>query len=186
MPIAVLAFSLVCATACGTQPNTGVANSSVSTTTTTATTNANQPVAATTTANSNQSEVAKVETDKSPAGSLATPTETYKTAYTARQNKDLAGLKRVMSERLIGFLTDMGQAEKKSLDDQLKELFEQPQATTSESRNEKITGDKATLEYLDEKGAWKTMDFIKEGADWKMTLPSAEPPTGGDAGKKHK
>lgn len=182
MPLAALAFSLVWATACGTQPNTGVANSSVSTT---ITTNANQS-GALATANANQSVPAKVELEKSPAGSLATPTEAYKTAYTARQNKDLAGLKRVMSERLIGFLTDMGQTEKKSLDEQLKELFEQPQATTSESRNEKITGDKATLEYLDEKGAWKTMDFIKEGDSWKMTLPSAGPPTVGDAGKKHK
>jgi cytoskeletal protein RodZ len=180
-------FAIVCAAAgcqTGTQP---VSNAGSSSNATTAAANTNQPTpTATATTNASQQASVTTESDKSAAGSLATPTEAYKTAYTARQNKDLAGLKRVMSQRLIGFLTEMGEAEKKSLDDQLKELFEQPQAATSESRNEKITGDKATLEYPDEEGKWKTMDFVKEGGGWKMTLPSAQSPGGEDASRKHK
>jgi hypothetical protein len=69
----------------------------------------------------------------------------------------------------------MGKAEQKTLDDELKELCAAPQATTAEAGNEKITGDHATLEYLDEKGKWSAMGFVKEGDDWKMTLPKAGP-----------
>lgn len=126
--------------------------------------------------NSSQAEPAK--TSESPAasssGSLATPTETYKTAYSVRKNKDIAGLKRVLSKEVQDFLTEMGKEEKKTLDDQLKELADKPQADRAESRNEKIEGDRATLEYLNERGTWSTMDFVKEGGDWKISLPKAE------------
>jgi hypothetical protein len=105
--------------------------------------------------------------------SLATPTDTYKTGYNARKNKDVATLKRVFAKDVLDFLTEMGQAEKKSLDDQLKELTEKPQADSSETRNEKIDGNRATLEYLNEKGSWTTMDFSREGNEWKIDLPKA-------------
>jgi len=88
-----------------------------------------------------------------------------------REKKDVAGLKKVMSKELLDFLTMMGESDKKSLDDQIAEIFDQPQAKTNESRNEKITGDRATVEYPDEDGEWKTMDFVKEGQEWKMTIP---------------
>ncbi|HKO97651.1 MAG TPA: hypothetical protein VJU86_11700 [Pyrinomonadaceae bacterium] len=105
--------------------------------------------------------------------SLTTPTETYKTGYAARQNKDIATLKRVFSKDAIEFLTEVSKEEKKTLDDQLKELADRPQAATAETRNEKITGNRASLEYLDEKGKWSQMDFAKEGNDWKIDLPKA-------------
>jgi DNA uptake protein ComE-like DNA-binding protein len=92
----------------------------------------------------------------------------------ARKNKDIATLKRVFAKGVLEFLTEMGQTEKKSLDDQLKELTEKPQADSSETRNEKINGNRATLEYLNEKGAWSTMDFSKEGNEWKMDIPKAQ------------
>jgi hypothetical protein len=122
-------------------------------------------------ANANQSQ-ATPETPK-PAGtiSLATPIDTYKTGYAARQNKDIATLKRVMSKDAQEFLTEMGAIDKKTLDDLLKELAEKPQASTAETRNEKITGNRASLEYLDETGKWSSMDFSKEGNEWKIDLP---------------
>ncbi len=113
----------------------------------------------------------KSEMEKPAGGSLATPTDTYKTAYLARKNKDIPGLKRVFSKDILEFLTEIAKEEKKSLDESLKELSERPQAATDATRNEKITGTKATLEYQDEKGQWKTMDFVKDGDDWKMTVP---------------
>lgn len=106
--------------------------------------------------------------------SLATPTDAYKTGYNARNNKDIAALKRVFAKDALEFLTEVAKAENKTLDDQLKELFERPQAATAETRNEKITGNRASLEYLDEKGEWSTMDFSKEGNDWKIDLPKAQ------------
>jgi len=118
-------------------------------------------------------EAAKPETAPANGGSLATPTDTYKAGYAARQKKDIAELKRVMSKDALEFLTMMGADEKKSIDDQLKELAERPQAKTAETRNEKINGDRASLEYLNEKGGWSPMEFVKEGTDWKIDLPKA-------------
>jgi predicted lipid-binding transport protein (Tim44 family) len=183
----VLALTLACALAAcqtNTQPVSNIASPSPATTTAV---NSNQPANTLVTANTNASQQAIVttESDNSPVGSLATPTEAYKTAYAARQKKDLNGLKRVMSKKLTGFLESMGESEKKTLDDELKEMVEQPQAPTAEARNEKINGDTATLEYPDETGKWKTMDFVKEGNDWKLTLPPSQPPTMKEMNKKH-
>jgi hypothetical protein len=109
--------------------------------------------------------------EKAPTGSLATPTDAYKTAYAARDRGDIEGLKKVMSKDIIEFFTELGKAEHKSLDDMLREMVKQPQEPTDDVRNEKITGDTATLEYKKDDNTWKTMDFIKEGSDWKMTIP---------------
>jgi hypothetical protein len=125
-------------------------------------------------ANSSPTEAPR--TSESPAaasGSLATPTDTYKTGYTARKNKDIEALKRVLSKEALDFLTEMGKEEKKTLDDQLKALADRPQADKAETRNEKIDGDTATLEYLNERGTWSKMDFVKEGNDWKIGFPKA-------------
>ena len=114
------------------------------------------------------------EPTSSTVGSLATPTEAYKTAYELRKNKDVAGLKAIMSDDIKEFLTMMGEADKKSLDDMIREMFEKPQADRAETRNEKMKGDTATVEYLTEKGDWKTMDFEKVGGKWLMGFPKAD------------
>jgi hypothetical protein len=118
-------------------------------------------------------ETAGKETVKPSDGSLATPTEAYRTAYAARQKKDVAGLKRVMSKDALEFFEMMTEPGK-SIDDALLKMTETPQAATDESRNEKIDGDQATLEYPDARGTWKTMDFVKEGGDWKLTFPGPD------------
>ncbi|HEX8176194.1 MAG TPA: hypothetical protein VF543_13845 [Pyrinomonadaceae bacterium] len=125
-------------------------------------------------ANSSPAEAARTSESPAASGSLATPTETYKTGYAARKNKDIAGLKRVLSKEALDFLTEMGKEEKKTLDDQLKALADRPQADKAETRNEKIDGDTATLEYLNERGTWSKMDFVKEGNDWKIGFPKAQ------------
>jgi len=136
---------------------------------------ASQP-AAKTAPTPNQPATTKLETDRSSGGSLASPTEAYKTAYAARQKHDLESLKRVLSKDMLEFLQDIGKAEQKTLDDELKELVATPQAPTAEVRNEKIKGLNATLEYLDERGKWSLMGFVQEGDDWKMTVPHATAP----------
>ena len=118
----------------------------------------------------------KVETpvETTRVGSLATPTEAYKTAYELRKKRDVAGLKLVMSKEVLEFLTMMGEDQKKSLDDMLKEMCDKPQADRAEVRNEKIKGDKAQVQYLTETGGWKIMDFEKVDDKWLLSLPTAE------------
>ena len=108
--------------------------------------------------------------------STGTPTDTYKAAYTARKNKDIEGLKKVLSKDILDFMTMMGKDKKQTLDEVLKELCEQPQAATAEARSEKIDGDKAKIEYLDQGGKWSPMDFVKEDGAWKMTIDKADGP----------
>ncbi len=138
---------------------------------------ANSAQTQTDTANGAAPETADKSPDNTPNASLATPTEAYKTAYAARRKKDVALLKRAMSKDALEFfevITEPG----KTIDDTLLKLTETPQAATDESRNEKISGDKATLEYPDANGKWKMMDFIKEGGDWKLTFPMPDSPKG--------
>ena len=111
------------------------------------------------------------------------PIDAYKAAYTARKNKDIAELKKLLSKDIIEFLTMIGQADpkkKQTLDEMLKEMCEQPQAPTSDARNEKVNGDKATIEYLDEKGGWQIMDLVKEDGAWKLTIDKTDAPPTGD------
>ena len=132
--------------------------------------NANSP------SNANaKSDTTDIKTDSGSVGSLATPTDAYKTAYDLRQKKDIEGLKKVMSKDILDFLKMMGEDDKKSLDDMLREMVNAPQAPTNECRNEKITGDTATLEYRDVDGTgWKTMDLEKVGNDWKIGAPKGK------------
>ncbi len=124
----------------------------------------------------------------SSTSSTATPTDAYKAAYAARKNKDVPGLKKLMSKDIMEFFTEIsGLGEKKqTIDELLMALCEKPQAPTAEARNEKIDGDHATIEYLDEKGDWSTMDFVKEDGGWKLTIPKMDgaPPKGQKEGKK--
>ena len=133
----------------------------------------------------NQNSAASVNQNATPAnpangalpasvGSLSTPTEAYRTAYALREKKDVAGLKRVMSKDVLDFLSMVAAEEKQSVDEQIAELFLTPQWKAPETRNEKINGDRASLEYKDESGELKTMDFVKEGQEWKLSLPARQ------------
>ncbi len=115
--------------------------------------------------------------------SLATPSDAYRTAYAIREKKDVAGMKKVLSKDVIEFLEMMAEVEKKTLNDQIAEMFLRPQAKTAETRNEKIKGNRATIEYLDEEGNWDIMDFVKDGQDWKLALPDKDSPENKPANK---
>ena len=110
------------------------------------------------------------------ADEAGTPTAAYKAAYAARKNKDVPALKKLMSKDILEFFTEIaGLGEKKqTIDELLMELCEKEQAPTAEARNEKINGDKATIEYLDEKGGWSPMEFVKEDGAWKLTIEKPE------------
>lgn len=102
-----------------------------------------------------------------------TPTDAYKTALAATKAGDFESLKKVVSKDVLEFFKFMSEGGESS-DELMSEMLGSKQGETGDVRNEKISGNKATIEYKDEKGEWKTMDFVKEGGSWKMTIPKGD------------
>jgi hypothetical protein len=66
----------------------------------------------------------------------------------------------------------LAKEQNKSTDDMLKDLHKDDKGEKiPETRNEKITGDTATLEVKNEKTSkWDTLPFVKENGEWKIAL----------------
>jgi septal ring-binding cell division protein DamX len=130
---------------------------------TTSNTNASKPAATTTPAT----------TAAAPAGALSTPTNTFMAFYEASKKNDVPGVIRILSKDSLDFLTAEAKKENKTLETALTESLKTADVpkTTPETRNEKIDGDKATLEVKDDKSSnWDTFNFVKENNEWKLKL----------------
>lgn len=120
-------------------------------------------------------------TTTTPTSSSASPTAVITSAFDASKKKDVAGFKKSFSSADLKELDEMVKKSGSSADEFLKERMADPETTmpaSLETRNEKIDGDKATVEYKGKDGTWKTAHFVKEGGEWKMKMgsPSAEQP----------
>lgn len=101
----------------------------------------------------------------------STPTEAFKFFYEAAKSKDAAGLKRVMSKATLAKMEKAAQGENKSLDDFLANDQKGLPRNLPETRNEKIDGDQATLEFRREGATtWSTASFVKEDGEWKVNV----------------
>ncbi len=99
----------------------------------------------------------------------ATPVETFKTYTKAIKAKDVTTMKLLLSAETMRINEIEAQARGVTVDDVVKNetLFSEHQKTVK-LRNEKIEGDKATLEVENSFGTWETVPFIKEGGVWKI------------------
>lgn len=107
--------------------------------------------------------------------SASTPTEAFSAYYEAIKRKDVAAVKALFSKGTVGMMEDEAKRKNTTLDAVMKEGLEQAgkevPAELPESRNEKIDGDKATLEVKDEKkDKWETIHFVREDGQWKMAF----------------
>jgi hypothetical protein len=114
-------------------------------------------------------------TPAASAPASGSPTAAMQASFDAAKRKDVAGFKKSISSADLKSLEEVMAKSKdgQSVDDFLKELMESPDSSmpdTLETRNEKINGDKASVEYKDKDGKWKTAHLIKEGSDWKMMM----------------
>lgn len=130
---------------------------------------------------SNTSTTSTTNTASTSNATSKSPTDVILAAFDASKNKDVAGFKKTLSSSDIKELDEMTKRSGGSVDDFLKEIMGSPETTmpqTLETRDEKIDGDTATVEFKDKSGDWKTAYFIKEGAEWKMNLgkPSDKSP----------
>ena len=99
----------------------------------------------------------------------ATPLETFKTYVKAIKAKDVSTMKLLLSKATIKMHEQEARAQGVTADDIVKRetLFSETQKTV-EFRNEKIDGEKATLEVKNSYGSWETVPFIREDGVWKI------------------
>jgi hypothetical protein len=102
------------------------------------------------------------------------PTGTFKAFFEGWKKNDLAAMKSRVSTGSIAFVQRMAQAENKPLDQWVQENSQSADAANEpmpELRNEKIDGDRATLEVKPAKAKdWISLPFVKEGGEWKIAF----------------
>jgi hypothetical protein len=98
-----------------------------------------------------------------------TPLETLKAYTTAIKKKDPTTMKLLLSDASIKMAEQEAKAQNVALDEIVKRetLFRENQSTV-EFRNEKIDGDRATIEMKDSFNSWNTVLFIREEGIWKI------------------
>jgi Domain of unknown function (DUF4878) len=102
-----------------------------------------------------------------------TPFETF-VAYTrAISEKDTTTMKLLLSQETIKMHEQEAKSQGVTLDEIVKRetLFTENQKQVK-YRNEKIEGDKATLEVENSFGTWETVPFVKEEGAWKIDKKS--------------
>lgn len=110
-------------------------------------------------------------TTAATTGDYSTPSAAFRTFYDAAKANNVESMKRSMSKKTLEVMEKGAAKEKKSLDDVFKEMNKDAPASVPEIRNEKIDGEKATIEIKDSKmDKWDTVPFVKEGAQWKIAL----------------
>jgi hypothetical protein len=101
----------------------------------------------------------------------STPTELFKAFYTAAKNRDADSLKSTMSRASLAYAESEAKKRGQSVDEFLAAQGQYFPPNMPEIRNEKIEGDKATLEFKREGAAnWSTARFVKEDGEWKVSL----------------
>jgi len=103
----------------------------------------------------------------------ASPLQTFKTYTKALKQKDTATMKLLLSNGTIKMHEQEAKAQHVSLDEIIKrETLVSPDQTTVEYKDEKIDGDKATLQVKNSYGGWETVPFVKEDGVWKIDKKS--------------
>jgi len=99
----------------------------------------------------------------------STPLETLKAYTLAIKKKDSTQMKLLLSDASIKMADQEAKAQNVSLDEIVKRetLFSETQRSV-EFRNEKVDGDKATIEMKDSFETWITVPFVREEGVWKI------------------
>ena len=99
----------------------------------------------------------------------ATPLKTLQTYQKAMKAKDTTTMKLLLTSESLKMLEQEAKAQGSTVDDVVKRetLFSESQKTI-EFRNEKIDGEKATIEVKNTFGQWDTVPFRFEDSQWKI------------------
>lgn len=98
-----------------------------------------------------------------------TPLETLQTYVRAFQKKDYTTMKLLLSAATIKMHQESAKSQGVTLDDIVqRETLIAPDQKTAEFRNQKVDGDKATIEMKNSFDAWNTINFVREEGIWKI------------------
>jgi hypothetical protein len=99
----------------------------------------------------------------------STPFETLKSYTTAIKRKDTTAMKLLLSDASIKMAEQQAREQGTTLDEIVKNetLFTESQTKLS-YRNEKIEGDRATIEVKNSFNSWDTVPFVLEEGIWKI------------------
>lgn len=102
-----------------------------------------------------------------------TPLETLQAYVKAFQKKDYTTMKLLLSDATIKMHQQSAKDQGVTLDDIVqRETLISPDQKTAEFRNQKIDGDKATIEMKNSFNAWNTINFVREEGIWKIDKQS--------------
>lgn len=98
-----------------------------------------------------------------------TPLEALKAYTQAIKKKDPTTMKMLLTEGSIKMAEDEAKAQSTTVDEVIKRetLFSESQ-TRVEFRNQKIDGDRATVEVKNSFGQWDVIPFNREDGEWKI------------------
>lgn len=117
----------------------------------------------------NQTNQAAQETK--PAESALSPAETLKALNEASGKKDAAAIKSYLSQGTLDLLNQQAAEQKKTVDEILQEDDDSQFQALPETRNEKIEGDRATVEVKNPvTGEYEPFPLVKENGMWKAAL----------------
>jgi hypothetical protein len=104
-----------------------------------------------------------------PAPKQLTPLETLNAYGNAFKKKDTTTMKQLLSQESLKMHEQEARAQNATVDDIVRRdtLFSEAQKT-AEYRNEKVEGDKASVEIKDSAGIWNTVQFVREDGAWKI------------------
>lgn len=99
----------------------------------------------------------------------ATPKETFMTYIKALKAKDYTTMKLLLSDATIKMHEKEAKAQGVTVDDIVKrETLLSENQTAVEYRNEKVDGDKASIQVKNSYGSWETVPFVREDGVWKI------------------
>lgn len=99
----------------------------------------------------------------------ASPLKTLQTYLKALKAKDTTTMKLLLTAESLKMLEQEARSQGSTVDDVVKRetLFSESQKTV-EFRNQKIEGNKATIEVKNSFGQWDTVPFLFEDEQWKI------------------
>jgi hypothetical protein len=97
----------------------------------------------------------------------ASPTATMNAYYDALKRRDVAAVQKTVSDGYLKVIASAGVSAERAFQPMMDRLPRAKPAT----RNEKIDGNRATLEvHNEDSGRWETVAFVKEDGAWKIAL----------------